>query len=107
MSFHAVARLDEFWSGEMRSVDVAGKKILLVHTHDAVHAYDDRCAHKGALLSQGRLEGHVLTCAVHEWQYDVRDGKGVNPRAACLRRHHVKVEGGVVFVDPDNAEEET
>ena len=38
-----------------------------------VFIIDPRCAHRGALLSIGRIEGDTLACLYHGWTYD---GKG-------------------------------
>jgi phenylpropionate dioxygenase-like ring-hydroxylating dioxygenase large terminal subunit len=36
-----------------------------------VHAFEDRCPHRGALLSQGRIYyPGTLTCSYHGWTYD-------------------------------------
>ena|SRR5579859_3948948 len=99
MAFERVLMLDELWRGEMRGVRVGGKKVLLVRIDDTVHAYEDRCAHQGALLSEGSLQGGVLTCSLHHWQYDAATGLGVNPRSACLTRFAVEVDHGEIFVD--------
>src|SRR6185369_15890763 len=35
-----------------------------------IHAHDDRCLHRGAKLSVGRVMNDVLRCAYHGWCYD-------------------------------------
>lgn len=35
-----------------------------------VQAFDDRCPHRGASLSLGRIEGNRLECAYHGWQFE-------------------------------------
>ena len=87
------------WDGDMIARRVDGLDVLLVRLNGVVYAYENRCAHQGVALSEGRLDGHVLTCRAHHWQYDVRVGSGINPATACLRRFEVKVEDGSVFVD--------
>jgi len=99
MPFTRVAALEELWSGEMTPRLVDGKKVLLVRIGDAVHAYEDRCAHLGVALSEGSLEDGLLTCSAHQWQYDARTGTGINPASACLRRFPVKADEGDVLVD--------
>ena len=103
MAFEKVAALDDLWSGEMKAVAVKGVKVVLLRRDSTVIAFEDRCAHLGVPLSQGRLEGDVLTCAAHEWQYDVTSGQGVNPAKARLRRFAVKVDAGQVWVDVERA----
>lgn len=100
MAFHPVMAANELWDGEMRGHVLAGRKLLVVRLDGCFYAYEDRCAHLGALLSSGKLEGHVLTCSAHHYQYDARTGAGINPRRCALPRFHVKVEAGQVMVDP-------
>jgi toluene monooxygenase system ferredoxin subunit len=101
VSFVRAASVGEVWEGELRSVVVEGARILLVNVGGRVCAYEDRCAHQGYPLSEGRLEGGVLVCALHGWQYDPTSGCGVNPEGANLRVCPVKVEGGDVLISVD------
>lgn len=101
MAFRPIIAATELWDGDMTARRVKGQDVLLVRLNGVVHAYENRCAHLGVALSEGRLDGNVLTCRAHHWQYDVRAGSGINPATACLRRFAVKVEGGTVFVDVD------
>ena len=97
--------LDELWEGEMRPVMLDGHKILLCNVEGAVAAYDNFCPHLGNLLSMGTLEGHVLTCAAHEWSFDVRTGGGINPSDARLHRYRVRLEDDRVLVDTNAGDE--
>jgi phenylpropionate dioxygenase-like ring-hydroxylating dioxygenase large terminal subunit len=38
----------------------------------ALHAWPDRCPHRGAKLSLGRVCGDRLECAYHGWQFDAQ-----------------------------------
>ena len=78
---------------------VAGRKVLLVRLDGEVLAYEDRCAHLGLPLSAGRLDGASLICPAHEWEYDLRTGRGVNPATVCLKSYLVKIEGDQILVD--------
>jgi toluene monooxygenase system ferredoxin subunit len=101
MAFCKVMPLSELWIGEKRAEIVNGRPVLLVHHENGVFAYANRCAHRGLPLHDGRLEGAVLTCPVHEWRYDVCTGRGINPESACLVRYPVRIEDDCVFVDTD------
>jgi toluene monooxygenase system ferredoxin subunit len=101
MAFVRVAAMNDLWSGEMKGYVVEASKVLLVKMDETVYAYEDRCAHLGLQLSQGSLEGNVLTCYAHHWQYNVCTGQGVNPQAARLSPLSVKIEQGDIFVDLD------
>ena len=99
MAFQKVATLDDLWSGEMRGLVVEGKKVLLLHIDDTIHAYENACPHKRTPLSQGSLDGKVLTCATHQWEFNACTGTGINPDSACLEAFAVKVENGDILVD--------
>lgn len=99
MAFTRVAALDELWDGEMIARPVGRRRVLLVRLGDQVSAFEDRCAHLGVPLSQGRLDGAVLTCSAHHYQYDARTGCGINPRSVCLVRFPVRVEDGAILVE--------
>ena len=99
MAYHRVAALADLWTGELVAAEAAGTRLLLVRLGETVHAYADRCAHLGVRLSEGALDGTVLTCSAHHWQYDVTTGCGVNPAHARLARFAVKIEGGAVYVE--------
>ncbi|MBV8878622.1 MAG: Rieske 2Fe-2S domain-containing protein [Planctomycetaceae bacterium] len=78
---------------------VAGRKILFVCGNGTVRAFEDRCAHLGLPLSEGRVDNGVLICPAHEWEYDVVTGVGVNPKTVCLKAFAVTIERDDVLVD--------
>jgi toluene monooxygenase system ferredoxin subunit len=90
---------DELWIGEMRGLSLNGRRVLVVRTEEGYAAFEDRCAHLGVRLSEGALSGCVLTCRAHHYQYDARDGQGINPKSVRLARFPVEVTEGAVLVD--------
>lgn len=93
--------LADLWSGEKISCLVDGKKILLVNIEDKIYAFEDRCAHQGVALSEGRLDGKTLICRAHHWEYDACTGKGINPKTARLSEVCVKVQDGNILVNAE------
>jgi nitrite reductase/ring-hydroxylating ferredoxin subunit len=90
---------DALWDGEMESFEVGDSEVLVVKVDGQTRAYDGSCPHQGMPLVEGRLDGRVLTCWAHEWQFDVLTGQGVNPRNERLTSHDVRItEDGVVQV---------
>ena len=69
---------------------------------------EDRCPHRGAPLSYGRLEeNNTLTCSYHGWQFDPDGSTSYVPTrakqgcGACLRVHPSKVcAHGLLWVWP-------
>jgi toluene monooxygenase system ferredoxin subunit len=96
--FAAVADEGDLWDGEMESYDLDGQEILLIRLDGEYHAYDGACPHQSTSLAAGMLNGGLLVCSAHEWEFDARTGQGVNPRTACLRRREVRLADGRVLV---------
>jgi toluene monooxygenase system ferredoxin subunit len=91
--------LDELWEGEMVRVRLGEVDLLVVHlSGNEVHAYDNRCPHAGAPLSDGSLNAATLRCSAHFWEFDARTGAGINPRNCNLRRFPVRIANGHVMV---------
>ena len=75
--FVEVSRIGELKEGAMKAVNVAGRKILLARVGDSYYVADNRCPHMGGKLSQGKLEGFVVTCPLHGSQFDLSTGEVV------------------------------
>jgi 3-phenylpropionate/trans-cinnamate dioxygenase ferredoxin component len=75
--FYPAIAADELKSEEMTRVVIAGKEILIARQGEKFYAADNRCPHMGGNLSKGKLEGHVVTCPVHESQFDLSNGSVV------------------------------
>ena len=67
-----VAALDEeLFGGKLLSRTLLGEHVLLYRGASGnVIALNDRCPHRGALLSRGRLEGDSVRCMYHGIKYD-------------------------------------
>ena len=94
----AALPLDELWEGDLVGLEVAGQPVLLISFDGAIRAFRDRCPHQDSPLSEGDLDGEILTCARHLWQFDVTTGEGVNPTDCALTEFGVKVVDGTVYV---------
>ncbi len=66
---------DEFADGTMQTVDVEGRKLLVARVGDSYYAADGRCPHMGGRLSEGKLEGTVVTCPRHGSRFELADGR--------------------------------
>ena len=85
-------------SGQGIVVEVNEKTLAVFNVDGAFHAIDNTCIHRGGPLGEGDLEGSVVTCPWHGWQYDVTTGACVGNPAAKVERYEVKVEGTDVKV---------
>lgn len=60
-----------------------------------------RCMHRGALMSDGRIEGQNLVCGLHNWDYNYRSGISSYNPSERLQRFSSWLEDDKVWVDED------
>jgi nitrite reductase (NADH) small subunit len=96
--FRVVARADEIEPGSLACVKVDDTELALARVGDEFYATQGHCLHLRGPLCEGRLEGTVLSCPWHGWQYDVRTGENEFDRAIQLETYEVQVEDGEVRV---------
>ena len=53
---------------------VADVDLVVVRYDDTVSVLYGRCAHRGALMSDGHIDGDNLICGVHGWDYRLDTG---------------------------------
>jgi len=67
----------DFAEGTMKEVVIEGREILLARVGDSYYAASNRCPHMGAKLSDGSIEGTVVTCPRHG------SGKDASSHLSC------------------------
>jgi nitrite reductase/ring-hydroxylating ferredoxin subunit len=55
-------------------VRIEGVDVGLFRVDGEIRAMENRCPHAGDPLSEGLLEGPIVTCRAHGWRFDVRTG---------------------------------
>lgn len=88
-----MATLDELPPGASKEVEHDGRIYALYNVDGVISALDGICPHQGGPLADGSLEGPVVTCPWHGWQFNVVTGACINNPSAKIERYQVKVEG--------------
>ena len=109
--WHPVAAVDEL-GAQPRPARLLGQDLVLWRDADgAVHAWPDRCPHRGAKLSLGRVEDGRIECPYHGWQFE-GSGRCVHvpalpsftrPATHCVRTYEAREARGLVWVRIEHA----
>src|SRR5574337_594764 len=99
MAFLRAAKKDEIPDGSIREFQVNGTTMAVANVDGKFYAINNTCLHRGGPLGQGELEGNVVTCPWHGWQYDVTTGKVTMNPAVGVTTYAVEVRGEDIFVD--------
>jgi 3-phenylpropionate/trans-cinnamate dioxygenase ferredoxin subunit len=110
-----VCGIDELAPGERRLVHVGRREVLLCRSVDGTfYAVSNACPHQGAPLCEGGfggstvapevgrygfgLEGEVVRCPWHAWEFDVKTGHALFGEDKRIRTYEVWVEDEDVYV---------
>ena len=96
--FVTIARVEDVAPGSVVTAYAGDEPIALAHVDGEFYATQHACLHLEGPLGEGRIDGYVLTCPWHGWQFDVRTGENEFDRAIQLRTYDVRVEDGNVSV---------
>jgi nitrite reductase/ring-hydroxylating ferredoxin subunit len=94
-----VASLAEIPPGTAKEVLAGDRVVALFNVDGAIFAMDGICPHAGGPLGEGELQGTIVTCPWHGWQFDVTSGRH------CLSAHIqqstwvTRIAGDDVFVE--------
>ena len=94
-------KVSDITPGKMINVSVDGRDILVANIDGEFFATDDSCTHSGASLSEGKLDGCVITCGWHAAEFNCKTGKLVKFPAKIrdLTSYNVVVESDNIFVE--------
>ena len=93
---------------EPRRVQLLGERLVAYLGDDGQpRVTSDRCAHRGASLSDGHVEGDRIVCPYHGWHWRGEDGRCVHipslgegagiPSRAVIPSHHAEERWGLVW----------
>jgi vanillate O-demethylase monooxygenase subunit len=116
-AWYVAAWTHEIAPGRIQARTIIDQPLVLFRTTDGgIVALEDRCPHRFAPLSMGRLEGDALRCMYHGLKF-APDGRCIEipgqeriPHSACVRRFPLEVVGSWVWVwmgDPAQADRAT
>ena len=95
-----VADTKDVPAGGAIAVEVNGQKVALCNVDGKYYAIGNGCTHVGGSLSQGALNGTVVTCPLHGATFDVTTGNVLSPPArGNVTSYNVQVEGTEISIE--------
>ena len=91
-------RAEDLPEGSATTIEFSnGRWLGLYNVNGEFYATENSCPHQGAPLADGFLCEHVIECALHGWQFDVRTGECLTVPEK-IETYEVVVEDGLVKV---------
>jgi len=99
MALEWVARIEDVPEERGLRIQVQGRDLALFRVGDDFYAIDNACPHAGFPLADGLLEGPIVICTAHGWEFDVRTGLAAGTYAAPLGCYKVRREGDDLLIE--------
>ena len=115
MSKHVVARSGDIPPGGRKIVRVKGREVGVFNLDGTLYAIKNVCPHQGARVCLGKivgttlpsdvyefkygLEGRILRCPWHEWEYDLTTGHSIFDPNVKLVAYPVEVVNDEIVVE--------
>jgi len=77
-----------------------GERIAVFRDGDRIGALTNLCAHQNGPIGEGRIIDGCVTCPWHGYQYRLQDGCAPPPFTEKLVTYRVRINRGMVEVDP-------
>jgi nitrite reductase/ring-hydroxylating ferredoxin subunit len=97
-NFVAAATLDQIAPGMSLVVQVSGTSVALFNVDGTIYALNDACAHAGASLGSGKIEGRTVTCRAHGLKYDLTNGYVGGVPGFGVPTYEVQIVDGKILV---------
>ena len=94
-----IAAVDEILDGTGKEFVAAGRIVALYNVGGEFSALDGVCPHSGGPLGNGKLNGAIVTCPWHGWQFDVKNGRHCLNAKLTQPCFAVKIEGTDIWVE--------
>ena len=88
----------ELPEGRVKTVLADHKGICLTHYDGKFSALDNKCPHQGGPLGEGSIEGGMLRCPWHGWDFNPCTGMSPGGHDDGVETYLVKEEAGAIYV---------
>jgi toluene monooxygenase system ferredoxin subunit len=96
-----VCSIGDVAEGQPRAFRVAGVTwpVMITQLHGELIATPGVCPHEDVSLANGHLDGDLLVCPGHGYEFDLHTGKCVHDPGLELRRYKITRIADEIWVD--------
>lgn len=92
-----LADKSEVPTGTGRVITAYGCVLALFNIEGTFHAIENSCPHRGGPLGEGVVQGHLVICPWHGWEFDVKTGRCPRIPSARVRSIPLEIEGEEIY----------
>jgi len=94
-----IAKISDLKENQPAHALVKNTDLVITKHKTGISVLYGRCLHRGALMSDGYVDGHNLICGVHGWDYRVDTGVSEYNNKEVLHKFQEYIEGDSLLID--------
>jgi len=95
-----ITDINNIAEGEIKSFEIEGEVIAIAKVNNRIYAFVDSCSHMDFPLSDGSLEGEIITCAYHGAQFNIATGEVLSmPAASPIKIFPIKIIDNKIYIE--------
>jgi len=96
----ALADENELKPGEMKKVEVDGKKLILANAAGDYYLVDEMCSHEDFSLYLGCIKDRTIKCSLHGSYFDLKTGEPLEePACEAIGTYEIFIQDGKIWSD--------
>ncbi|MBC8755521.1 Rieske 2Fe-2S domain-containing protein [Kordia sp. YSTF-M3] len=103
-TFIEIAKISQLKEKEPTHALVLNTDLVIIKFEKNISILYGRCLHRGALMSDGFIEGDNLICGLHGWDYRYDTGVSEYNDAEKLHKFTTHINGDIISVDETEIE---
>lgn len=94
-----VGKIHDFPERLGKTVQLGDKEVALFRlSNGGMRAVENRCPHKGGVLSEGIVSGDFVFCPMHDWKICLDNGKVQEPDNGCVQTYRTHIQEENVYL---------
>jgi len=85
--------------GQPALVPLDDRDVAVIRRGDEILAIGNECPHQGGSLCDGWVEGDIVICPLHGWEFDLRSGACMTVPGESVPRYTATVEDGAIYLE--------
>jgi len=85
--------------GKPALVTLDDRDVAVIRRGDEILAIGNECPHQGGSLCDGWVEGDIVICPLHGWEFDLRSGACMTVPGESVPRYTATVADGAIYVE--------
>ena len=85
--------------GKPALVTLDDRDVAVIRRGDEILAIGNECSHQGGSLCDGWVEGDIVICPLHGWEFDLRSGACMTVPGESVPRYTATVADGAIYLE--------